>query len=108
MILRDEETVGQEIWARKDRNKNGNGHKTGSGAQPGNGSGGSAGKAPRSLKEIARRAAQEAEREAILEALRLTGWNRGEAARRLEISYKALLYKMKECGVKATNSSNGS
>lgn len=26
-------------------------------------------------------------------------WNRKEAARRLEISYKALLYKIQDCGL---------
>ena len=51
------------------------------------------------LKEVARRAARVAEREAILRALMRTGWNKRKAARRLQISYKALLYKIKGCGI---------
>ena len=46
------------------------------------------------LKEVARRAAREAEREAIEQVLGQVRWNRVEAARRLQISYKALLYKI--------------
>jgi two-component system response regulator AtoC len=52
------------------------------------------------LKEIAKRAAVAAEREAIEEALRHTGWNRRKAAELLQVSYKALLYKIKETGVR--------
>jgi two-component system response regulator AtoC len=51
------------------------------------------------LKEVGRRAARIAEREAILRALMRTGWNKRRAAQRLQISYKALLYKIKECGI---------
>ncbi|MGH7279195.1 MAG: sigma 54-interacting transcriptional regulator, partial [Candidatus Rokuibacteriota bacterium] len=51
----------------------------------------------RSLKAIARRAARDAERLAISEALERTRWNRAQAARLLGISYKALLYKMAQC-----------
>jgi two-component system response regulator AtoC len=47
------------------------------------------------LKEIARAAARAAERTAIVRVLEQTRWNRMEAARRLKISYKALLYKIK-------------
>jgi len=46
------------------------------------------------LKEIARRAAHEAERGVIKQVLEEVRWNRVEAARRLQISYKALLYKI--------------
>ncbi|MCA1562232.1 MAG: sigma 54-interacting transcriptional regulator [Acidobacteria bacterium] len=49
-----------------------------------------------SLKDIARHAAREAEREMILRTLQQTRWNRREAAEILGISYKALLYKIKE------------
>jgi two-component system response regulator AtoC len=52
-----------------------------------------------SLKEIARAAAREAERELILRMLTRTRWNRKEAAEILGISYKALLYKIKENGL---------
>jgi DNA-binding NtrC family response regulator len=49
-----------------------------------------------SLLEIGRRAAWQAERQAILQMLELTRWNRKEAARRLQVSYKALLNKLKQ------------
>jgi two-component system, NtrC family, response regulator AtoC len=52
-----------------------------------------------SLKDIGKRAAMLAEREAILEMLQRTAWNKRKAATRLRISYKALLYKIKECGI---------
>ena len=52
-----------------------------------------------SLKDIARTAAREAERELILRMLTRTRWNRKEAAEILGISYKALLYKIKESGL---------
>ena len=50
---------------------------------------------PLSLKEVSRRAAREAEGRLILDVLRQTRWNRREAAKRLGISYKALLYKIR-------------
>ena len=49
-----------------------------------------------SLKDIARQAARGAERELIFRTLQQTRWNRREAAEILGISYKALLYKIKE------------
>jgi two-component system response regulator AtoC len=49
-----------------------------------------------SLKDIARHAAREAERELIYRTLQQTRWNRREAAQILGVSYKALLYKIKE------------
>jgi two-component system response regulator AtoC len=52
-----------------------------------------------SLKDIGRRAAQVAEREAMLQALEQTQWNRVRAAKLLEISYRALLYKIKDAGL---------
>ena len=58
-----------------------------------------AGAASVSLKDIARTAAREAERELILRMLTRTRWNRKEAAENLGISYKALLYKIKENGL---------
>jgi len=51
------------------------------------------------LKAIAKRAAQIAEKKVIERVLTQTRWNRKEAAERLQISYKALLYKMKENGL---------
>ena len=52
-----------------------------------------------SLKDISRTAAREAERELILKMLQHTRWNRKETAAMLGISYKALLYKIKENGL---------
>ena len=52
-----------------------------------------------SLKDISRAAARDAERELILRMLTRTRWNRKEAAEILGISYKALLYKIKESGL---------
>ena len=52
-----------------------------------------------SLKDISRTAAREAEKELILRMLTRTRWNRKEAAEILGISYKALLYKIKENGL---------
>jgi len=51
---------------------------------------------PVGLKDLARRAARDAERVAIHDTLRQTRWNRMQTAKLLQISYKALLYKMQE------------
>src|SRR2546422_134747 len=58
-----------------------------------------------SLKDIARRASRAAEREAIAKMLEQTGWDRVPAARGLRISYRALLYKIKEAGLDGERSS---
>jgi two-component system response regulator AtoC len=52
-----------------------------------------------SLKDIARTAARRAEREVIEKMLQRTRWNRKQTAGILGISYKALLYKIKENGL---------
>jgi two-component system response regulator AtoC len=52
-----------------------------------------------SLKMVSRTAAQAAERGAILKALDETHWHRVRAAKLLNISYRSLLYKMKDCGL---------
>jgi two-component system response regulator AtoC len=51
------------------------------------------------LKSISKRAAQIAEKRVIERVLEQTRWNRKETAERLQISYKALLYKIKENGL---------
>jgi two-component system, NtrC family, response regulator AtoC len=51
-----------------------------------------------SLKDAAKAASRRAERELILKALARTRWNRKRAAMELRISYKALLYKLKQIG----------
>ena len=55
-----------------------------------------AGKGASGLKSVARSARQDAEADAIRRALRQTNWNRRQAAEQLKISYKALLYKIRE------------
>jgi two-component system response regulator AtoC len=52
-----------------------------------------------SLKEVHQEALKKAECETILKALEMTNWNRKKAADILSISYKALLYKIKETGL---------
>lgn len=52
-----------------------------------------------SLKVVAREASRVAERDLILRALERTHWNRKQAARELQVSYKALLYKIKQMDV---------
>jgi two-component system response regulator AtoC len=52
-----------------------------------------------SLKAAARAASRQAERELISRALTRTHWNRKKAAQELQISYKALLYKLKQLGL---------
>jgi len=51
------------------------------------------------LKLAARAASRRTEKELILQALERTRWNRKRAARELQISYKSLLYKIKQIGV---------
>jgi len=59
---------------------------------------GSQGTARVSLKEASKAASREAEKELILKVLNKTRWNRRRAAQELQISYKALLYKLKQIG----------
>src|SRR5712692_5743545 len=51
------------------------------------------------LKDIAKKAAMAAEAAAIKDVLERVRWNRAETARLLKISYKALLYKIRQCGL---------
>ena len=51
------------------------------------------------LQELARTAAMGAEKEAIQHALERFRWNRRKTAEYLQVSYKTLLNKMKECGI---------
>ena len=60
-----------------------------------------------SLKEAARAASRVAERAMILNQLERTHWNRKKAARELQISYKALLYKLKQLGLDGSESPEG-
>lgn len=65
----------------------------------------SAGPRKYSLKAAARAASRQAERELILEALARTRWNRKRAAQELQISYKSLLYKLKQIGIAESEAS---
>jgi len=54
---------------------------------------------PISLKKLTRQATRELERKIILKVLQANHWNRKRAARALCISYRALLYKIREAGL---------
>ena len=57
--------------------------------------------------KVHREAARRAEAKVITKALEMTNYNRKKAAELLNISYKSLLYKIKECGInKRKNSEN--
>lgn len=55
------------------------------------------------LKRIAKEAVREIERNVILEALRAHHWNRRKAAQSLKISYRALIYKIRDAGLTLRN-----
>jgi two-component system, NtrC family, response regulator AtoC len=85
LILGDETLAMAELQPRDDGNGGGRGESHG------NDAGG--------LKSVARTAKDEAEAEAITHALEQTNWNRKQAAALLQISYKALLYKIRQYGI---------
>jgi two-component system response regulator HydG len=58
---------------------------------------------PPSLREVAAGAALAAERHAIVEALRVSGGNKSEAARALKTDYKTLHLKMKHMAIRAAD-----
>jgi two-component system response regulator AtoC len=51
------------------------------------------------LKRIAKAAIQELERNVILNSLRAHQWNRRKTAVALQISYRALIYKIRDAGL---------
>ena len=51
------------------------------------------------LKQITKEAIREMERNAIVEALRANHWNRRKAAQALKISYRAMIYKIRDAGL---------
>ncbi|HLH08328.1 MAG TPA: sigma-54 dependent transcriptional regulator [Terriglobales bacterium] len=59
---------------------------------------------PVSLKKITRQAVHELERKLIVRVLEANNWNRKKAARALGISYRALLYKIREAGLPSSHS----
>lgn len=60
-----------------------------------------------SLKMAARAASRRTERDLIAKALERTHWNRKQAARDLQISYKSLLYKIKQTGLEGKQKQGG-
>jgi two-component system response regulator AtoC len=56
-----------------------------------------------SLKHIAKQAVREMESNVILQVLRDNKWNRRKAAQALNISYRALIYKIQEAGLSQKN-----
>jgi two-component system response regulator AtoC len=54
---------------------------------------------PISLKKLTRQCVRELERKVILKVLQQHHWNRKQAARTLGISYRALLYKIRDAGL---------
>ena len=87
LILADEEVAISELQPHSDSSGPSAG-AAGNGADSGGG-----------LKSLARSAKDEAEAEAITRALEQTNWNRKQAAALLKISYKALLYKIRQYGI---------
>ena len=64
------------------------------------------------LKKLAKDAMKQMERNVILETLRANQWNRRKTAQELKISYRALIYKIRDAGLisrrqASKNSSNG-
>ncbi len=51
------------------------------------------------LRSIAKDAVREMERNVILQALETSQWNRRKAAEALKISYRALIYKIRDAGL---------
>src|SRR5262250_1413351 len=86
LILGDENLAVTELLPRNDGNGGQQGESTRT-ADPGG------------LKSLARSAKDEAEALAITRALEQTNWNRKQAAAILQISYKALLYKIRQYGI---------
>jgi two-component system response regulator AtoC len=54
---------------------------------------------PISLKKVTRQTVRQIEAKIILKALHANNWNRKKTARSLDISYRALLYKLKDVGI---------
>jgi transcriptional regulator with PAS, ATPase and Fis domain len=90
LILGDENLAVAELNPRNDGTGGGHGDS---------GAGGSKGGDAGGLKSLARSAKDVAEGEAIRQALDQTNWNRKQAAALLQISYKALLYKIRQYGI---------
>jgi two-component system response regulator AtoC len=60
------------------------------------------------LKQIAKEAVREKEKSFILEALQVNQWNRRKTAEALKISYRTLIYKIRDAGLIAKRSQSAS
>src|SRR5579864_7809229 len=87
LILGDEKLAVAELLPRNDGTAGGSGEPSARTTESGG------------LKSVARTAKDEAEAQAITRALEQTNWNRKQAAAILQISYKALLYKIRQYGI---------
>ncbi len=97
LVLGDETLAASELQPRPD--SGGGAHADGRSAAATAESGGG-------LKSLSRNAKDGAEAEAIARALEETNWNRKQAAALLKISYKALLYKIRQYGIAQTRSTH--
>ena len=59
-----------------------------------------------SLRERIRKATRQIEAEIIMEALEQNRWNRRRTAESLRISYRSLMYKMKNCHLRDNGSAS--
>jgi DNA-binding NtrC family response regulator len=93
VILNNDQSVCRELKSKCESGKRGNGQELNLNDWMG--------KHPEKypLKVFSKEAIRRAEREIIGKVLQDTCWNRKETAERLRISYKALLYKIKETGL---------
>src|ERR1700719_1121993 len=98
LVLGDETLAASELQPRPD----GGGAAVNDGAPRSSSAGNSAG----GLKSLSRNAKDEAEAEAIARALEETNWNRKQAAALLKISYKAVLYKIRQYGIAQSRSTH--
>jgi two-component system, NtrC family, response regulator AtoC len=98
VILGSEEIISNDLMGAPSRKpSNGNGHGHGLEFElPADGN--------LSLKKIRQQAIQEIERKVILKALQMHHWNRKQAARSLKISYRALLYKIRQADLPSRDS----
>jgi two-component system response regulator AtoC len=87
------------VWNGVERRESSNGHAAAAHATNGHGAGAAGAADALGLRQIARRAAFEAEKKAVAEVLHRVRWNRKQAARVLKISYKTMLLKIAECGL---------
>jgi two-component system, NtrC family, response regulator AtoC len=63
---------------------------------------------PCSLKKMTKDAVRQIEQKAILQVLEANAWSRKRTAEELNISYRALLYKIKEMGLRSKRRTHGS